>query len=150
MVREKTGRAVKGLRGAKFGRRKVKTSWCFGVMRVTGVSEAADSPLTGASLLVGSEDGMGWIRVGRSRSPCSFQRERTRGSQDECMRLFWKEAAATAREGQMSRRKVDMRVWVKPPGGAGGFDVSCIMGSMRINVVRRRGCMRDRFTLRCG
>jgi len=124
VAREKTGRPVKGSRGVKLGRRKWKTSWCFGVERVTGVSEAADSPSIRAALLVGEEEGKGWIVVGRSRRPCSFQRERTRGSQEECMRLFWKEAVATEREGQMSRRKVDMRVWVEPPGGAGGFDAS--------------------------
>jgi len=150
VARENTGRPVKGSRGVKLGRRKWKTSWCFGVERVTGVSGAADFRSTGAALLVGKEEDEGWIMVGRSRSPCSFQRDRTRGSQEECMRLFWKEAVATEREGQMSRRKVDMRVWVEPPGGAGGFDASCITGSMRISVVRRRGCMRDMFTLRHG
>lgn len=96
--------------GPKLGRRKVKTSWCFGVVRVTGVSGAGESPAIGAPLLVGWEEGKGWIMVGRSRSPYSFQRDRTRGSQAECIRLFWKEAAATEREGQTSRRKVDMRV----------------------------------------
>lgn len=102
MAREKTGWPVKGSKGVKWGRRKVKTSWCFGVVSVTGGSEAA--------LLVGEDEDKGWIAVGRSRSPYLFQRDSTRGSQEECMRLFWKEAAATERERQMSRRKVDMRV----------------------------------------
>lgn len=150
MAQEEAGRPVEGSRGVKLGRRKVKTSWCFGVVRVTGVSEAANSSSTGSALIAGREKGKGWIVVGRSRSPYSFQRDRTRASQEECMRLFWKEATATEREGQMSRRNVDIRVWVEPPGGAGGFDVNCITGSIRISVVRRRGCMRDKFTLRYG
>lgn len=37
--RRLSGSLVIGSRGAKLGRRKVKTSWCLGVARVTGAPE---------------------------------------------------------------------------------------------------------------
>ena len=78
--------------------------------------------------------------MGTARSPCCRYLETARGSQ--VAKAFVREDSALARVSQMSRRMVDIRAGFGPP-----WSESRITGSMRARVERRRGCMRDSWTL---
>lgn len=63
------------------GRKKVKTSWCFVVRRVTPGVEGVEFEVE-VEVEVSEGGSSGNKGVGKSRRACSFQASRTRGSQE--------------------------------------------------------------------
>ena len=115
--------------GAKLGRRKVKTSWCLVVVRVTGTmvmgAVAVGMDVVAGEVAVGSGlpscvtelggsgrfessdrllasplSSPGYSAVGKSLNPYRIHRSNTRGSHDLKNLLFRKPAAAPVRDGQ--------------------------------------------------